>query len=260
MTNTKFRKRMLLSSVAMLLVALVALGSATFAWFSQNAKATAEGITAKTQRGSNIVVSEDGSIYDDAITFATFASGFYNPVTPGANMASPVWKTTTADAVDAGIKGTEKTYDNATANSDYTATDLYIKYDTPDTTAEQAVDIKFTVVDNGSSTTQNFLRVALVPVGTATTSLVANPVVWGNATDDYAKAPDSMPATLAAGSATTSIVTTNTASPVISNITLTGGTPIHFNVFVWYEGTDPHCIDSNADNNFTINFEVSKHA
>ena len=30
MTNTKFRKRALLSSVAMLLVALVALGSATF--------------------------------------------------------------------------------------------------------------------------------------------------------------------------------------------------------------------------------------
>ena len=57
MTNTKFRKRALLSSVAMLLVALVALGSATFAWFSQNSKATAENIVAKTQRGSNILVS-----------------------------------------------------------------------------------------------------------------------------------------------------------------------------------------------------------
>ncbi len=36
MTNTKFRRRALVSSIAMLLVALVALGSATFAWFAEN--------------------------------------------------------------------------------------------------------------------------------------------------------------------------------------------------------------------------------
>lgn len=39
---TKSRKRMLLSSIAMLLVALVALGSATFAWYITNATVTAE--------------------------------------------------------------------------------------------------------------------------------------------------------------------------------------------------------------------------
>lgn len=47
MTNTKFRKRALLSSVAMLLVALVALGSATFAWFTTNKSVTANGFTGK---------------------------------------------------------------------------------------------------------------------------------------------------------------------------------------------------------------------
>lgn len=39
---TKTRKKMLLSSIAMLLVALVALGSATFAWYITNATVTAE--------------------------------------------------------------------------------------------------------------------------------------------------------------------------------------------------------------------------
>ena len=38
----KSRKKMLLSSIAMLLVALVALGSATFAWYITNATVTAE--------------------------------------------------------------------------------------------------------------------------------------------------------------------------------------------------------------------------
>ena len=47
MKNTKFRKRALLSSVAMLLVALVALGSATFAWFVDDPNADATGIKAQ---------------------------------------------------------------------------------------------------------------------------------------------------------------------------------------------------------------------
>ena len=256
--KAKSRRRLLISSIAMLLVAMLALGTATFAWFSQNAKATASGIVAKTQRGSNIVVSEGGSVYDDAITFETYASGFYNPVTPGANMASPVWKTTTADAVDAGVKGAAKTYEDATPNSDYTSTNLYIKYDTPDTTATQSVDIKMTVTSNGTSATQNFLRVALVPVDATTQALVADPVVWGTAADDFAKEPNNMSLTTAATS-TQTITTITNSNPMISNITLTGGTPIHFNVYVWYEGTDPHCIDSNANNNFTVDFEIAKH-
>ena len=39
---TKSRKKMLLSSIAMLLVALVALGSATFAWYITNNEVTAK--------------------------------------------------------------------------------------------------------------------------------------------------------------------------------------------------------------------------
>ena len=270
MTNTKFRKRMLLSSVAMLLVALVALGSATFAWFSQNSKATASGIIAKTQQGSNIVVSETGSDYKDAITFATYLKGFYNPVTPGGakinstsaevNMDSPVWKKTTASSYDGAVKGTDKQYENANAGTDFTKTDLYVKYDTADTTATQAVDIKMTVTDKNSnpqSATKDFLRVALIPKGTDATALVPHAVVWGNAKDDYAKNPDSM--TTNDGSATTSVVTVETGEPMIPNITLTGGKPIQFEVYVWYEGTDPDCIDSNANNNFQIDFEVAKH-
>ena len=55
MTNTKFRKRALLSSVAMLLVALVALGSATFAWFVDDPDAQAHGITGKANTALGLV-------------------------------------------------------------------------------------------------------------------------------------------------------------------------------------------------------------
>ena len=44
MKHTTTRKKMLLSSVAMLLVAMLALGSATFAWFTTNPTVTANGV------------------------------------------------------------------------------------------------------------------------------------------------------------------------------------------------------------------------
>ena len=258
--KAKQRKRLLISSVAMLLVAMLALGTATFAWFSQNSKATASGIKAKTTQASNIVVSENGSDWGDAITFQNFAKGTYNPVTPGADIASPTWVTTTADALDAGVKGTAKTYTQATPNQDYTATKLYMKYDTTDTNAHQAVDVKVTVTDNSAtnSSTEDFLRIALVPVNTTTQSIVASGVVFGTASDDFAKAPDSMSLTTPA-TPTQTITTTNNKT-MISGVSLVGGTEYQFHVYVWYEGTDPNCIDRNANNDFTVDFEVSKHS
>lgn len=56
MKNTTFRKKALLSSVAMLLVALVALGSATFAWFTANPSAEATGLALKTTAASGLVI------------------------------------------------------------------------------------------------------------------------------------------------------------------------------------------------------------
>lgn len=68
MKNTKFRKRALLSSVAMLLVALVALGSATFAWFVANPTVTASGLSLSTQAAAGLSVASKTvkDIYTDA--------------------------------------------------------------------------------------------------------------------------------------------------------------------------------------------------
>lgn len=68
MTNTKFRKRALLSSVAMLLVALVALGSATFAWFvdSPNASASGLAIKATASKGLEVKAATDSRGFSNA--------------------------------------------------------------------------------------------------------------------------------------------------------------------------------------------------
>ena len=70
MTNTKFRKRALLSSVAMLLVALIALGSATFAWFAANPNASTQGLQLKTTAAAGLVMkTETDSTWDHETYF-----------------------------------------------------------------------------------------------------------------------------------------------------------------------------------------------
>ena len=81
MTNTKFRKRALLSSVAMLLVALVALGSATFAWFTDDPNANAKGIKGAANTGLGLVVSTDtDSAWSHSAKLANNLSGDFTLV------------------------------------------------------------------------------------------------------------------------------------------------------------------------------------
>lgn len=69
MKNTTFRKKALLSSVAMLLVALVALGSATFAWFTSNPDSNASGLSMKTTASTGLVTRTET---DEEWTHASF--------------------------------------------------------------------------------------------------------------------------------------------------------------------------------------------
>ena len=57
--KTTSRKRLLISSVAMLLVAMLALGTATFAWFTSNTTSKADDFHATTTKVSTLVISKN---------------------------------------------------------------------------------------------------------------------------------------------------------------------------------------------------------
>jgi hypothetical protein len=59
MKTKNMRKKALLSSVAMLLVAVVALGGATYAWFTTNTRATANGVQLSTGAETSIWLNLD---------------------------------------------------------------------------------------------------------------------------------------------------------------------------------------------------------
>lgn len=102
MKNTTFRKKALLSSVAMLLVALVALGSATFAWFTQNPTVNADGLSLKATAAAGLQILSDsekelGKNFDVSTVINASAIGTTDPA--GALLGTPVsidWDVTSA--------------------------------------------------------------------------------------------------------------------------------------------------------------------
>ena len=69
--KTTSRKRLLISSVAMLLVAMLALGTATFAWFTSSTTATASNINVKTIKSSELQISKSTRVWGTTVDYAT---------------------------------------------------------------------------------------------------------------------------------------------------------------------------------------------
>lgn len=111
----KSRKKMLLSSIAMLLVALVALGSATFAWYITNATVTAEQSQFSASSASGLVIRHTTSdTWTNAITDLAHASN----LTP----ASINYDTSYANVVGATGQGTA--FDDGTLSGALTGQDV----------------------------------------------------------------------------------------------------------------------------------------
>ena len=266
-THLLTKKRALISSVAMLLVAIIALGTATFAWFSSSTQATANSITANTSSASNLVITDGKAQWTNRLTFSNgnFAD-IMNPVTT-TDFGS--FKSTIADDYDGGVSTkTLEQYTDATAGTDYSSTFLYVKNDTADAT--ETMDIKIAATVSTANGTGNFLRIALVPNATTVpenatpglksfdTKNTGSAIVYGDAKDDFGKNPLKFTALDAENTDGEYSTVTTTDKTLETKVTLTGSQAIGYKVLVWYEGADPNCRDSAALNASNVSFTVSK--
>jgi len=79
MKTKNMRKKALIASVAMLLVAVVALSGATYAWFASNTAAKASGLNFKSSQPSSLLFADEGS----DPTVSSLLTGDYDlPVSP----------------------------------------------------------------------------------------------------------------------------------------------------------------------------------
>lgn len=129
MKNTKMRKKMLLSSIAMLMVASVSLGSATYAWFMQNPNANASGLVMKASASKGLVILTEshkatitGEEIDPAKHFKTSDYLNYDKNTETSSRTSFVLSPASMDVTAGEAVGTAYTT-TASTNTAYGASD-----------------------------------------------------------------------------------------------------------------------------------------
>lgn len=278
MTNTKFRKRALLSSVAMLLVALVALGSATFAWFVANPTATATGLVMTTSAEPGIVIASESVLglrtssesYVDAYKASTFLNakgtsiataaaktasdenGTFNlqPASPFLTPTSNALSFGTIAADDAGgvaLDG-EAIWGTSTAVK---SEKIYLKTSTQGASDEAVVKsakVAITLNDSTSVTAKNGVKVALV---SSENELIG---IWKPADGDSTKTwtgSTSAVGTAGLTSSNATYITSDTWKNLSNEITVgsaldnTGKASDYITVYVYLDGENTGVFSNN---------------
>lgn len=248
-TQKSFRKKALLSSLSMLMVATVAVGSATFAWFTSNTTTTAKGINVKTVKASELQVSKSDHAWGDNITY-----GIANKVLiPASTADGSSWWTTSAASKTASTK-VDGDFSSATApamgnvNSSNYAIAQQLNVKNIGDADINNVRITWTMPTN------KYVRIALVEADDTG-------AITGTFTDSVFDA-DGVAYEAASGAAATTEITPTTTGSVTVNLgddnVLSKNEAVYYNLYVWFEGQDVDCYDTNAGQEVPdIEFSVS---
>lgn len=259
-THLLTKKRALISSVAMLLVAIIALGTATFAWFTSSTQAYADGVYVRTTKVSNLVLNSklDASWRTHVeynvggVVSGTTTLKKLSPVSTvdGSNWYYAEAKEGTSFAADTATKYETAMDPLKNVNDYYFADQINIK------NAGQADCKNVTITIEGDL--GDYGRIAVVPVTdkglTTIDPLEEGKDDWKDYIIDkngveYKAATGTTLRTLKAdGSYEDASVEAVTPS---TNKTIKVGTigkdkVKYFNVYVWFEGQDEECTNANS--------------
>ena len=269
--NSKAIKRQLLAAIAMVLVAAIALGSSTYAWFSANKTVTASGVELSAQVPTQLLIkgSATTAIYKSAIDFSA-ADDSANSSTAKTLKALPAaaykarsttgtatlvdtaanWKKLTpAGQVKVDVNGqvsgaeavlTADDYVAAAANSDYLKDTFTLKLvgEPGADTNGKKVTAKITAKMTGTNLS------ATVADGKTQVSPIykAIHIAFSDGTTLYEQDLGNGTVAYAADG--------NSATVTLSNVTLTAmdknDQEVKYTMYIWYDGEDEDCKNSNA--------------
>lgn len=251
--KTTSRKRLLISSVAMLLVAMLALGTATFAWFSTSTTAKANNLKVQTIQASNLLIRKNFGGTPTSTDWATQINySDENPATlePASSTDFKTWFTALAPSYN-------KTGEAASSIAKLDSTpgfvvekpfQLYYKADTG--AGDLSVNWGLSIAHK-EARYEDFIRVAILDESGA-------PVfVYGKTADDDSLQLKSDSTDVGEHSGKSNVTTTATGA---SLTTFKPQDIKNYTLVVWYEGTDPQCLDENAItlNDISLTFSKAK--
>lgn len=226
--KTSSRRRVLISSVAMLLVAMLALGTATFAWFTSSTVATANGINVRTSKASKLEISKNDLAWGTLVDYNVDNK----LLLPATSANGTAWfKADAADATASTLK--TGTIAAVTDTASYVVMDQLNVHNAGEAAVEN-VTIKFSVPND-------YLRVALVPAAAGGPNAALSGTFTDCVYDADGAAYDALTST---AGATTSITPKTTYE--INLGTLESEDVVYYNLYVWFEGQDVDCYDATA--------------
>lgn len=230
--KTNSRKRLLVSSVAMLLVAMLALGTATYAWFTSNTTATANGLNVKTSKTSTLEISKSDHEWGTSVDYAHTQSMY-----PASTANGTAFFKTVAAAKTAFDRDETQPIESASGGTYVFAEQLNVKNSGEGTVS----DITITI----NNFTCKYGRIALVPATEAGAISYPEGKEFKNYVyDTDGEAYDALNNT----SGTTTEITPDN-SMVIDVPDLGTNEAAYYNLYVWFEGQDTWCFDTNAGQN-----------
>lgn len=236
-THLLTKKRALISSVAMLLVAIIALGTATFAWFTKDTRSYADKINVRTSKVSSLVLSKsDRTIWQSHIEY-----GVDRVMYPASSSNGSKWFY--ANASDAASGAVDKASINdamgvGVTTADYVfADELNIK----NSGAVKVKDVKITF--NLQGLNSDYARVALVPIGVEGSAYATNGT-FGTGTVYGKKATAYKPISSLAGDLGASITPSTTYEVNVPDLDVDQAA--YYALYVWFEGQDEDCIDAKS--------------
>lgn len=245
--KTSSKRRVLISSVAMLLVAMLALGTATFAWFTTSTDPYADKFSAKTTKQSTLLLAND--------TRAGWSThleyGVANKTMYPASGNGTAWVMGTSDD---SLKGTidtttlksvlPSTADGLNAD-DYVFVDELNLYNNG-TAAVEDVNIDFYMNTANNNGTASYARVALVPIDGTKVS-ASDLVALGN--NVYSTTVKTYQPIINTTGTTGDSITTKNAFHIDVTGTdevMEAGEKRYYKLYVWFEGQDADCVDANS--------------
>lgn len=267
--KTNAKKRMLISSVAMLLVAMIALGTATFAWFTTSTEATASGINVHTAKASTLQIAGNDTTVSGLGWGSTVNYNFNQLLRPTSTVDYKNWYTATA-ASQTAYAASEKSGLKLTDTTGYVFVN---QLNVRNAGAAAVNDVKITVSGfNGNQ--YAYARIALVEAVGLGKNVAASTAVGAK---NYLAAQDNTAYAAVSGLTTDkNLTTTNKAANVVpadgvltfdvadSLAAVTKGEndklvydSKFFNLYIWFEGQDSDCYSDNPVDISNLTFTVS---
>lgn len=257
--KTTSRKRLLISSVAMLLVAMLALGTATFAWFTTSTNPYADNFSAKTTKQSTLLLSDSSRTgWTSHLDYKVGNNTMYPASGNGTSWVKGTASNSLTGVIDQNtLQAVAPSPAQGVIPSDYLfAQELNLKNNGTADIKDVSIDFYLNTSDNKDAA--EYARVALVPIdGTKVTA------------DDYVALGNNVYST-----------TTKTYNPIIKtdgtegtqistkttfHVDVTTGDEVmepdevrYYKLYVWFEGQDENCVDALSGQKIPgLKFDVS---